>query len=140
MYMFFGCNAIKRVDRNELLLTKNNIIVNGKTNKSEDKKGKVLIINAVKEVKQEKNIAFLRTNHIEKIYNNYKDFKEIEGFSKLVSVEEILESKGSLNIAQYVSNVAVNGETLTIDEALTNWNKQSNELKESMNELFQILN
>ena len=36
MYMFFGCNAIKRVDRNELLLTKNNIIVNGKTNKSED--------------------------------------------------------------------------------------------------------
>ena len=34
--MFFGCNAIKRVDKNELLLTKNNIIVNGKTNKSED--------------------------------------------------------------------------------------------------------
>jgi type I restriction enzyme M protein len=111
-----------------------------KTNKSEDRKGKVLIINAVKEVKQEKNIAFLETNHIDKIYNNYKDFKEIEGFSKLVSVEEILEKKGSLNIAQYVSNVAVNGETLTIDEALTNWNKQSNELKESMDKLFQILN
>jgi type I restriction enzyme M protein len=111
-----------------------------KTNKSEDRKGKVLIINAVKEVKQEKNIAFLETNHIDKIYNNYKDFKEIEGFSKLVSVEEILESKGSLNIAQYVSNVAVDVETLTIDEALTNWNKQSNELKKSMDELFQILN
>ena len=110
-----------------------------KTNKSEDRKGKVLIINAVKEVKQEKNIAFLETNHIDKIYNNYKDFKEIEGFSKLVSVEEILGNKGSLNIAQYVSNVAVNGESLSVDEALTNWNKQSNELKESMNELFQIL-
>lgn len=110
-----------------------------KTNKSEDRKGKVLIINAVKEVKQEKNIAFLETNHIDKIYNNYKDFKEIEGFSKLVSVEEILGNKGSLNIAQYVSNVAVNGESLSVYEALTNWNKQSNELKESMNELFQIL-
>ena len=110
-----------------------------KTNKSEDRKGKVLIINAVKEVKQEKNIAFLETNHIDKIYNNYKDFKEIEGFSKLVSVEEILGNKGSLNIAQYVSNVAVNGESLSVDETLTNWNKQSNELKESMNELFQIL-
>ena len=111
-----------------------------KTNKTEERKGKVLIINAVKEVKQEKNIAFLEQKHIDKIYKNYKDFKEIEGFSKLVSVEEILESKGSLNIAQYVSNVAVDGESLTIDEALTNWNKQSNELKESMDELFQILN
>jgi len=111
-----------------------------KTNKSEDKKGKVLIINAVKEVKQEKNIAFLETNHIDKIYNNYKGFKEVNGFSKVVSIEEILENKGSLNIAQYVSNVTNDGESLTIDEALTNWNKQSNELKESMNELFQILN
>ena len=36
MYVFLGCNAIKRVHKNELLLTKNNIIVNGKTNKSED--------------------------------------------------------------------------------------------------------
>ena len=54
-------------------------------------------------------------------------------------MEEILGNKGSLNIAQYVSNVAVNGESLSVDEALTNWNKQSNELKESMNELFQIL-
>ena len=36
MYVFFGCNAIKRVGKNELLLTKNNIIVNGKTNKAED--------------------------------------------------------------------------------------------------------
>ncbi|TPN80973.1 type I restriction-modification system subunit M [Aquimarina algicola] len=111
-----------------------------KTNKSAERKGKVLIINAVKEVKQEKNIAFLEANHIEKIYNNYKDFKEIEEFSKLVSVEEILESKGSLNIAQYVSNVENNEDSLSIDEALTNWNKKSNELKESMNELFQILN
>ena len=36
MYVFFGCNAIKRVHKNELLLTKNNIVVNGKSNKSED--------------------------------------------------------------------------------------------------------
>ena len=110
-----------------------------KTNKSEDKKGKVLIINAVKEVKQEKNIAFLETKHIDKIYTTTKGFKEIEGFSNVVSVEEILENKGSLNIAQYVSNVVNDLDSPTLDEALTNWEKQSYELKESMNELFQIL-
>jgi type I restriction enzyme M protein len=111
-----------------------------KTNKSADKKGKILIVNAVKEVKQEKNIAFLEQKHIDKIYNNYKDFKDIDGFSKVVSIEEVLKNKGSLNIAQYVSNVDSDVELLTIDEALTNWNNQSNKLKDSMNQLFQILN
>lgn len=111
-----------------------------KTNKSEDKKGKVLIINALKEVKQEKNMAFLEPKHIDTIFNCYKNFKDVDGFAKVVSTNEILENKGSLNIAQYVSNVNNSNEQLTIDQALTDWNKQSNELKESMDELFQILN
>lgn len=110
-----------------------------KTNKSEDKKGKVLIINALKEVKQEKNMAFLETKHIEKIFNCYKNFNDVEGFAKVVSINEILENKGSLNIAQYVSNVNNSNEQLSLDEALGNWNKQSDVLKESMNQLFEIL-
>ena len=35
--MFFGCNAIKRVKKNELLLKKNTFIVDGKIIKSGDK-------------------------------------------------------------------------------------------------------
>ncbi|WP_222708000.1 type I restriction-modification system subunit M [Algibacter pacificus] len=61
-----------------------------KTNKTKDKKGKVLIINALKEVKQEKNIAFLEQKHIDTIFNAYKDFKNIDDFAKIVSIEEIL--------------------------------------------------
>jgi type I restriction enzyme M protein len=111
-----------------------------KSNKEESRKGKILIVNAVKEVKQEKNIAFLEDNHIEKIYKTYLDFKDKEGFCKVVSNEEVIEKKGSLNIAQYVSNVDGNAEKISIDDALVNWNKSSLELKKSMNELFQILN
>lgn len=110
-----------------------------KTNKSEDKKGKVLIINALKEVKQEKNMAFLEPKHIDTIFNCYKNFKDVDGFAKVVSTNEILENKGSLNIAQYVSNVNNSNDQLTIDQALTDWNKQSDKLKESMNQLFEIL-
>src|SRR5690606_17016632 len=51
------------------------------TNKPEKRKGKILIVNAVKEVKQDKNIAFLEDGHIEKIYKSYLDFKDEEGFS-----------------------------------------------------------
>ena len=110
------------------------------TNKAENRKGKVLIINAVKEVKQEKNIAFLEPNHIDKIYNNYKNFQDVDGFSKVISNEEIIENKGSLNIAQYVSNVDTSTEQISIDKALSDWEEQSEKLKQSMNELFQILN
>ena len=110
-----------------------------KTNKSADKKGKVLFINAVKEVKQEKNIAFLEQKHIDKIFDAYSNFKDIEGFAKVVTIEKLLENKGSLNIAQFLSNVDNSEPTLSIDDALVNWNSQSKELNRSMNKLFQIL-
>ncbi|MFD2100653.1 type I restriction-modification system subunit M [Flagellimonas iocasae] len=110
-----------------------------KTNKDANKKGKVLIINAVKEVKQDKNIAFLESEHIHKIYEAYKEFSDAEGFAKVVSNDEVLENKASLNIAQYVSNIDVNTEQISLDNALTNWKNQSTVLKESMNQLFEML-
>ncbi|MBL4879736.1 MAG: SAM-dependent DNA methyltransferase [Oleispira sp.] len=111
-----------------------------KTNKTKEKQGRVLIINALKEVKQEKNIAFLEQKHIDKIFNAYKEFKNIEDFAKIVSVEEILENKGSLNIAQYLSNVDNSNPVLSVNEAFSNWKVQSKTLEKSMNELFEILN
>ena len=111
-----------------------------KTNKEKHKKGKVLIINAVKEVKQDKNIGFLEQSHIERIHQAYQAFKDEAGFCKVLKVEEILENRASLNIAQYVSNVDTSIERINIDQALENWNRTSESLKKSMNELFQILN
>ena len=110
-----------------------------KTNKPKTRKGKVLIINAVKEVKQEKNIAFLESKHIEKIYKSYLNFKDEDGFSKVVSIETILENKGSLNIAQYVSNVEQKSHVMSLKDNIESWEKSSVSLKESMTELFQIL-
>jgi type I restriction enzyme M protein len=111
-----------------------------KTNKSESRKGNILIVNAVKEVKQEKNIAFLENEHIAKIFKSYLDFKDDKGFCKVVSNEEVLGNRGSLNIAQYVSNVDDSIKKLSIYEALINWEESSIQVNKSMNELFQILN
>jgi type I restriction enzyme M protein len=111
-----------------------------KTNKEKGKKDKVLIINAVKEVKQDKNIGFLEQSHIERIHQAYQAFKDEVGFCKVLKVEEILENRASLNIAQYVSNVDTSFERINIDLAIENWNRTSDSLKKSMNELFQILN
>jgi len=111
-----------------------------KTNKSDNKKGKVLFINAVKEVKQDKNIAFLEQQHIDKIYTIYKNFSEESEIAKIVSNEKLLENKGSLNIAQFLSNVDQSAPELSVSDSLDAWNEQSSSLKGSMNELFQILN
>lgn len=109
------------------------------TNKPKERKGKILIVNAVKEVKQDKNIAFLSDKHIDRIYKSYKGFKDEDGFSKVVEIETVIENKGSLNIAQYVSNVNQDNKHLPLVEAIENWKESSELLKKSMNELFEIL-
>lgn len=110
-----------------------------KTKKDENKKGKVLIINAVKEVRQDKNIAFLENNHIERIYNAYTTYKDEEGFCKVVSIEDVLKHNASLNMALYVSNVDSSEEQISLDDALTNWTQSSEQLKASMEQLFKEL-
>ncbi|MBC7749977.1 MAG: SAM-dependent DNA methyltransferase [Methylotenera sp.] len=114
-----------------LLITNNN--------KPKERKGKVLIVNALKEVKQDKNIAYLENKHIQRIYNSYKSFTDEDGFTKIVSNETVIENKGSLNIAQYLSNVTIDENKLSFDDAFSNWEMKSKKLKTSMNDLFQIL-
>ena len=110
-----------------------------KTNKEANKKGKVLIINAVKEVRQDKNIAFLEPQHIERIYQAYKAFQDQDGFCKVVGIDEVLSHNASLNMSLYVSNVNTSETKISLDDALQNWAISSAELKKSMAELFEAL-
>jgi len=110
-----------------------------KTNKEASKKGRVLIINAVKEVRQDKNIAFLESQHIERIYAAYQAFQDQDGFCKVVDIQEILSHKASLNMPLYVSNVNNSDVEISLDEALKNWMQSSAELKKSMDELFRVI-
>jgi type I restriction enzyme M protein len=109
-----------------------------RTNKVGSKKGKILIINAVKEVKQEKNIAFLEDDHISRIYKAYKNFKNQKGFCKVISIDDALNKGGSLNMSLYVSNVVIQKKD-TLEETIQDWEKSSIKLKQSINQLFQTL-
>lgn len=109
------------------------------TKKKKERRGKILIMNAVKEVKQDKNIANLETKHIDRIYKSFLDFKDEEGFSRVVDNKTVLINKGSLNIAQYVSNVALNDTVIKLKDKIITWEENSKALKKSMNELFEIL-
>jgi type I restriction enzyme M protein len=111
-----------------LLITNNN--------KLKEKKGKILIVNAVKDVKQEKNISFLESKHIEKIYKTYLDFKTVDGYAVIVDKDDVLERKASLNIAQYVSNVNMANKQIGLKEAIGVWEDNASVVAESMIALF----
>lgn len=111
-----------------------------RTNKSEDRKGKILFINAVNEVKQDKAISFLEEKHINKIFNAFKNYESQKNFSVLVSAEDVLAYKGNMNISLYVQPEKEEGsEILSFEQAYDNWNKSGSNLKSSMDELFKIL-
>ncbi len=110
-----------------------------KTNKKKNRQGKVLIINAVKEVHQDKNIAYLENNHIERVYKAYITYKDEADFCKVVSIDDVLVHNASLNMALYVSNVDTTQEKVTLKQATTNWHNSSKDLINSMNQLFKEL-
>jgi len=110
------------------------------TNKAKERKGKVLIINAVKEVKQEKTMGFLEDKHIDKIYNAYQSFTDIENFAAVVTIEDILKNKGNISISLYAQPEKDGADVvLPFHEAYNNWTTSAKELKSSMNSLFETL-
>lgn len=109
-----------------------------KTNKSPDKKGKVLFINAQDLVKKEKTMSFLTEEHIRTIYEAYKSYEDIDGLSKVVEVEEILELRASLNINLYVNKYGADKQK-SFEESYSDWVKSGQQLKASMQDLFKTL-
>ncbi len=111
-----------------------------KTNKEESKKGKILFINAVDEVKQEKTMGFLEDRHINKIFKAYQDFTNKENFSAVMTIEEVLANDGNMSISLYVRTQELSMETeVNFEGAYKNWEDSSKQLKKSMTELFEIL-
>lgn len=111
-----------------------------KTNKEADKKGKILFINAVNEVRQDKTMGFLEKGHIDRIFKAYKAFSDQDNFSALVSTKEVLEKKGNMSINLYVRSEQLNTDNLiSFKDAYADWGNSSITLHSSMTELFKIL-
>ena len=112
-----------------LLITKNN--------KAKDRKGKILFINAVKEVRQDKNMGYLEQTHIDKIFSAYEAFEDQDSFAKLVSNEEIFVNHANLAINLYIRPDALSHEgQLSFGEAYVQLEDSSRNLKTSMETLF----
>ncbi len=109
--------------------------------KKKERCGKILFINAVNDVKRESAFSYLTDDHIDKIYRAFLEYKDIDGFSKVVFGKNILENNGNLNIALYVSNVQLGngGGDAHLKDLLRDWQKDGVTLKNDMSALFESI-
>lgn len=105
-------------------------------------RGKVLFVDAKKEVTRKNAQSYLEPKHIEKIANAYKEFADKEGFCKVATMREIEEHGSNLNIANYVveENVSTSGDSIDLGTAIKDWNAHTSSVDEAIVSLSQIIN
>jgi len=112
-----------------------NIIV---INKNKRHKGEILLINASKDFVKERPKNYLTDEGINKIVEAYKNWKEIEKFSKIIKNEEAARNDYNLSPARYVA-VDEKEELMPIDECLVVLAQVEEERKVIDSELDSIL-
>lgn len=73
-------------------------------NKTEERKGKIIIIDAEKDFSEGKNQNTLRNQDIQKIIRAYDGNQDIESYARVVELKEIEENEFNLNVRRYIEN------------------------------------
>jgi type I restriction enzyme S subunit len=111
-----------------------------RTQKSKERRGKILLINAVNEVTRERAQSFLTDTHIGRILKAYQSDGDEAGFSRWVRVEDLRAKNGDLSIPLYVSSASngtsaqVTGEQ-SLSNVLRDWIDVSEKTASSLREM-----
>lgn len=114
-------------------------IVICRSQKADARKGKILFINAIKEVVRKNGESYLEDAHIEKIVSAYNNDEDVPYFSKWVRNEDI--QNASLNIVQYVQpeEIVTTRQILSVDNTEQAWKTQSLDIQSNINDLQKLL-
>ncbi len=114
-------------------------IVICRMNKKPANRGKVLFINAIKEVERKNTQNYLTEDHIKHITDTYDRYEDEDGYAKVATIDDIEKNGFSLSIPLYVKeNAGVNEskDERSLQELYETWEKSSAALHES----YYILN
>lgn len=78
--------------------------------KPADRRGRILLINAVNDVTRKNSQSYLEDEHIKKIANAYMEFTDIPEFSATVTYPEIESNNFSLSIPLYVRSSIISSD------------------------------
>lgn len=112
-----------------------------RTNKRPERRGQILLINAVNEVTRRSAQSYLEDRHITKIADTYSTYSNVEGFSSIVSISDTEKNGYSLSIPLYVREISEDSLTdnRPLSECIDSWKESSYELKTIFGELKIIL-
>jgi len=104
--------------------------------KPKERKGKIVFINAINELRIERTNAWLEPHHIKKISDAYWKFKDVDGFAKVMSKEDVLsENNGNLSVQLYVKQNN-NRQEHEIESLLSSVKSKQTEINENLGSLF----
>lgn len=111
-----------------------------RTHKPEEHRGKILFVNALKEVTRKNAESYLEPKHIERIANAYHEYAKVKDFSEIIPNEEIIEKNDSdLSIQKYVFLGGASSAFIDLDTAIHQWQSSSEKLTESMESLLSLI-
>lgn len=110
-----------------------------KKNKSAERVGKIMFINALDLVERKNAESYLTDYHIEAIADAFFDTDGVEGLSHLATMREVQENSFSLSLPLYVQKKLVNTKEERSNNAINEWNKSSLLLEQMLNDLLNEL-
>jgi len=114
-------------------------------NKPANRQGKVLFIDAVREVTRERAQSFLTMAQQQRILSAYQAFTDEPGFAKVATLADIDANTSNLSIPLYVkrstgmSATDANGETLSLKGAWEQWQSDRHTFWQQMDALVDSL-
>ena len=110
--------------------------------KPQERRGKILFINASNEYKphpEVRKLNILGEDNIDKITKAYREFTEVPGFSKIVPIEEVRKYDYNLNVSLYVMPMG-EGESIDLVNEWEELKRIEQERQELMNKVNHIMN
>ena len=80
------------------------LILRAKGSKPPERRGRVLFINADRDYREGRAQNHLRPQDEQKITAAYQDFADIDGFAKVVTIDELADNDFNCNIRRYADN------------------------------------
>lgn len=108
-------------------------------NKPTERKGQVLFIDAKEEVTRKNAESYLERTHIQKIVDAYFQYKDIDGFTALISNNNIIKNNSLISIQSYVVSKTKN-ESYSLSDSLENWEQSKLSMHTSVNDFINLLN
>ena len=108
-------------------------------NKPDERKGKVLFINGLEQVIEEKQMSFLSDENINTLFGLYNGYENVHRLSHVATLDEIRNKDYSLNVPLYVEKYDLGEIEKSTKELIQQWNKSYSDVKQDTTELFSTL-